>query len=514
MKPSVGGSENRSSGLLQQGIGAVLWGAAGSVTRIVLQIGSQIVLARLLGPDSYGVFAVALTVIFFASLFADLGLAYGLIQRPSVNDDDIRFVFTWQLLLAIASTAVLVAAAGPIATLLGDGRLAPVVRWLALGCILGSVGATAGMLLRRQLDFKILNIAAVVSYALGFVVFGIPMALLGFGVWSLVAAYLIQIATAAVLTYLSSPHAIWPLFRHADAVGMLGFGSTVLATNIVNWIMMSLDRLVIGATLQAAAAGLYATMSNIMSQPAASIITVVQSALYATSARAQDDRVRLQVAFRSMLGAVAVFLWPVFFAVGATAETLILATFGDKWAGGSTVLRPLAFAMPAYLLMGMAIPSLWVSGHTQWEVRLQIPIAVLWLIVLAAIAPFGSLALLSWTVCGLYYLRAAVIIGAAFRALQMAAGELVLPAVSGLIVTAVVTAAAVLADRSLAALGCAPLVALAGIIAACAMAAMAGLRLAVPHLSSDVRNLLAGVAERVPGGYGRFVLRRILGISP
>ena len=136
----------------------MLWGALGAVLRAFLQIVSQVILARLLGPEQFGLFALALVVVFFSAFFADVGLAYGLIQRKVVHDDDIRFVFTWQVVLGAVITVALFALAPWIASFYADQRLVPVVQWLSLTPLIGALGSTSSTLLRKDLNFESLNL--------------------------------------------------------------------------------------------------------------------------------------------------------------------------------------------------------------------------------------------------------------------------------------------------------------------------------------------------------------------
>ncbi|MFX6409630.1 oligosaccharide flippase family protein, partial [Acinetobacter baumannii] len=77
----------------------MFWGGGGTLLRIVMQFGAQVVLARILGPEQYGLFAIGAIVVGFSSFFSDIGLAYGLIQKKEIAAKDIRFVFTWQIIL-------------------------------------------------------------------------------------------------------------------------------------------------------------------------------------------------------------------------------------------------------------------------------------------------------------------------------------------------------------------------------------------------------------------------------
>jgi O-antigen/teichoic acid export membrane protein len=489
---------NDTRDISNRSVSAALWGVAGMASRVLLQVGSQIALARILGPEQFGLFALALVVVAFSSFFADVGLAYGLIQRRSLSDDDVRFVFTWQIVLGAAATMLLLAAAPIVSEFYGDDRLGPVLAWLSISCLINSLGATSNALLRRAMDFRSIHLAAVSSYAIGFFGLGIPMALAGYGVGALIAAYLVQTALAAAITYVRSAHPLRPLFLHPDARGIMGFGLTVLATNLINWLMTSADRLVVGRTMSITAAGLYSTIHNFITAPTVQALSVLQGVLYSASANVQRSRRRLRKGFCTMFGAVGLFVTPVFFAVAAVSDTFVAAVYGAKWAGGGVVLAPLALAMPALLLMGMAVPALWATGNTRSEFQLQIPIAVLWIVVLLLVAPTGSLAALSWTVCTLYYVRAAIIIAATCRALRLPARAVPGLLGAGAAVTTTVTAAAWLVDRSATAWVPDVHSRMVIVIAACAITMAGALRLFRPLVRPEIVELVDRIVDRLP----------------
>ncbi len=495
--------------LKHRSISAVLWGALGAVLRAFLQIVSQVILARLLGPEQFGLFALALVVVFFSAFFADVGLAYGLIQRKVVHDDDIRFVFTWQVVLGAVITVALFALAPWIASFYGDQRLVPVVQWLSLTPLIGALGSTSSTLLRKDLNFKSLNLAAVVSYAVGFLVVGIPMALLGFGVEALIAAFLVQAAAQAIYQIVARPHPKRPLFWQPAASDLLRFGGTVLATNLVNWIMSSVDRIVVGRTMSMTAAGLYSTVHNFISGPTVTVLALLQSVLYSASARVQDNAQSLRVAFRTMFGVVGLAVVPVFFTVAVVAPTFMRAVYGERWVGGEVVLTPLAVAMPAFLLMGLSTPILWTSGNVQQEFRLQIPIAIVWTLVLLAVSRHESLALLSWSICALYYARALVIIIATIRAVKVTLFEIAGLLGPGALVAAVVMATAATVDYGLSNTLSNAAVRLTAIVFASAAAFVLMLRLVRPLLQTDVHAFLLRLSERVPGRLGKRFAQRL-----
>ena len=81
---------------------AMKWSFATTLARFGLQLGSQIALARLLGPDVYGVYGIGMTVLTFVGFLSGVSFSWNLMLLPKVTDEDIRHSFTWQMLIGVA----------------------------------------------------------------------------------------------------------------------------------------------------------------------------------------------------------------------------------------------------------------------------------------------------------------------------------------------------------------------------------------------------------------------------
>lgn len=482
--------------LKRRTIVAFLWGAGGTTLRIAIQILSQIILARLLGPEQFGLFASGLVIVFFTNLIADGGLVYGLVQKPEVSDEDIRFIFTWQMLLSALIALTLFAVAPLLASAFGDDRLTTVIRYLSVSSLVTSAGSTSAALLRRRLDFRTLNIAAVVSYAVAFLGIGLPLAFAGFQALSLVAAFLSQAAIASAITYAAVRHPLRPLFRYAGVRHVIGFGATVFVTNIVNWVVSSLDRAIVSAVLGVTAAGLYSTVNNLISVPALSLLSVLQPVFYAATANVQRRTESLRSGLATMLSATMLFAAPVFVAISIAAGTVVATLLGAKWNGGDIVLAPLALAVPAILLMGLSTPVMWNAGYQRREFQIQLPLAAIWIMVCYAAAKFGSLALVSWMVTLLYFIRAVAIVGCTMLIVEMKPRDLVPLFTPGLIVSGLVALVAFIVDRGLA--GAPAPARLAAVIACCGVAQLGGIALMRGRLPPVLVDLLARLADMLP----------------
>lgn len=399
-------------------LSAVFWGTGGAVIRLVLQFGAQVVLARILGPEQYGLFAIGAVVIGFSNFFSDIGLAYGLIQKETVVDRDIRFVFTWQVILGVGVTLAIGLSAEAIATFFGDARAADVVKALAIVCLLNALAAPSLNLLKRNLDFRRIQMAQITGFIVGYIFFGIPLAFYGSQAWALVIAWLIQAMVFLVLTYSATRHPLAPLMRYENAKSLSAYGATVLITNLVNWLINNVDRVIIGRVFSSREIGLYATTYNMLYTPTTSLLGVVQPVFFSAASRATHNPEAIASSYRALIGAVVIFILPAFAVIGAISETFVLALYGAKWQEAVPLFRPLAFAMPLFLIWGFTTPLLWTGGHASKEFRVQLPIALIW-IAACWFAAQKSVETVTWTVLVLFAVRSSVMVASATRTLKM-----------------------------------------------------------------------------------------------
>ncbi|WP_048440574.1 oligosaccharide flippase family protein [Caenimonas sp. SL110] len=397
---------------------ALKWSAVTTVARFVLQLGSQIALARMLGPENFGVYGIALTVLTFASFLSGTSFSWNLMLLPRVTDEDVRFSFTWQLIAGLLTACAMFAAAPAIAVFFDEPRVRAMVQLMSLACLLGAASAPATCLLQRDLNFRTLGLIQLASYAIGYLGVGVAMALAGYGAWSLGVACVVQAAVVLVAAYIARPHPVKPLLRHEGGAQALQTGRTVFFTNIVNWLLSNLDRVVIGRALSAQFVGLYSMAYNLASIPNQLLLGALQPAFLATGARLQDDPRRLGEGWLLGLACILVLATPVAFVAALLSADLVALLYGPAWADSAWVLSVLFLCLPAWACWGLSTPVLWNTGRRHQEYLLQLPLLAIAAPAWWYLAPAGiqGVAVISALVI---YARAMVIIGAALAALQL-----------------------------------------------------------------------------------------------
>lgn len=481
-------------------LSAVFWGTGGAVIRLLLQFGAQVALARILGPEQYGLFAIGAVVIGFSNFFSDIGLAYGLIQKSTVVERDIRFVFTWQTILGLIVTLTVALSSEAIASFFGDERAAEVVKALAIVCLLNALAAPSLNLLKRNLDFRRIQLAQIAGFIVGYIFFGIPLAFYGSQAWSLVIAWLIQAAVFLVLLYNATRHPLALLIRYENAKSLSAYGFTVLITNLVNWLINNVDRVIIGRVFSSREIGLYATTYNMLYTPTTSLLGIIQPVFFSAASRSTHNQEVIARSYRALIGAVVVFILPAFAVLGAVSETFVVALYGTKWREAVPLFRPLAFAMPLFLIWGVTTPLLWTGGHASKEFRVQLPIALIW-IAACWIAAQQSIEMVAWTVLVLFVIRCGVMVASAIRTLNMDALALWHSARGGLFISPLLAMVVFGFDFLCHALPHLALLILDGLVGAIGLVAL--LRIFPWVIGIELAQLLRRILDRLPAKIAR-----------
>lgn len=480
--------------ITKQSVSAVKWSALGTLARYGLQLGAQIVLARLLGPENYGLFAIGMVVMTFGDFVANFGFGWNLVQSQNLSEEDIRFVFTWQLICGTLVALGLYALAPVVASYFNEPRVEPIVRWLSLACVINAVAVPASSLLTRNLDFRTLNIIQLISYSIGYLAVGIPLAYNGAGVWSLVAAWLTQALCSTVLSVIRCPHSTKLLLWHDGASALSGVALTVFVTNLCNWFLNNLDRVLLGRFLNAHAVGLYVVGYNLATTPNSLLLGVLQPVFFTAGARIQAEPDRLRRAYLSVIATVWILIAPIFVLFAIVAQDLVGVLYGPAWESSGIVLAILALSMPPYITWGMSTPILWNTGRKHFESLLQLPILAVAGVAFYYLANKGVV-IVAIVAAGLLFARAIVMTTAACCQLGIRPPDLLAFAARG---TAMVLLAA------------------AGTFAGVELGRMTG----APHLSALIGGALLGCATLLsaslffPRLLGKTVIEMVGRFSP
>lgn len=438
---------NREESLTRKTGRALSWNYLGTFTRLVLGFGINILLARLLGPKPFGELAVAMIIFSFGNLLASVGVGSALVQKESMTEEDIRFCFTVQMLVGAVMAVLLFVSAPALAIFFHQPGDTLILRVFSLIFLFQACGTTSTALLNREQDARHIQIISIVSYVISYLGIGIPLALRGAGIWSLVIAQLSQAFIGSLLSYLLVRHSVVPLL-HPRHKGLLLFGLRILGANISSWGISNLDNTVVGRFAGQIPLGLYNRAFSLAAMPADSILSGLQRILLPAMSRVQSDTEKLQRVYAAAFGLVLMILAPIFAAMFVVPDVVILGLYGEKWSGAVAIFQPLALAIPIYAVMGLAGPLLAARGKPERELFMQLITVVVAAIAYTAAVQWSVLAL-SWTVLVVYILRFILLTNAANREIGGRWKDLMGTATPGLILSVVAATSAKIIDLAL-----------------------------------------------------------------
>ena len=344
-------------------LGTVAMGVV-NAARIGLQLLILPILARLLGPEAFGLIGLAMPFILLTSVLADAGLGTALMRHQNPSSELESTVFWISSSIGAGLTLLLCALSWPIADIFARPDLAPVLATLSLILTIGGSMAVANARVARRRDFAIFAVADVLSTAVSATA-GIAAAVFGLGVWSLVIQQLILWVTKAVWVFPASGFRLQFICKLKLARPFLGFGINSAVANLSDFIGRNLPPLVVGGTLGVTPLGHY-SMAYQLTRIAELVISgpVNLSILTAVARTADHHEARMLVmgSLRVIVAALA-FL---FCGLALTADLTTAILLGPKWSDTAPVLAALApagFFICLYSFVGNVLLGLGNSAR-------------------------------------------------------------------------------------------------------------------------------------------------------
>lgn len=322
-------------------ISSAMVATAAQAIKLVLTLGSTMILARLLAPRDFGLVALALTVAGFLRIFKEAGLASATVQKPDLTQAQVSNLFWINLGLSTLLGLVVLLSAPAVAWFFGDPQLTAVTAALALTFPLEGAIVQHMAVLRRQMRFVPIAVIEVVSFLIGSGV-GIVMAVRQYGPWSLIGYQLTIPVAALVLTWsMSHWYPRWPA-RRSGMRPLLHFGANITAGNLLFAIGRGADTILIGRYYGSHAVGLYSRAEALLSRPLEQLLSPLSAVVIPVLARVQGDPERYRRTFLQIYEALALASFAFCGVFLALAEPVVLVLLGDDWKAASAIFAGLA----------------------------------------------------------------------------------------------------------------------------------------------------------------------------
>ncbi len=305
------------------------WLTASFMLAKFAQFISQIVLARILSPEEFGVWAMVLILTVLTDLFRDKAVAQVLVQRGLDNKSIVNAVYSLGVNLSIAMFVVQTLIGIPLSYVFGRAILFPLIAVMGLKFLIGAGAGAHGAVLQQTMRFRELALSDALS-GVARLLGGVVSAWLGAGVWSFAIAEIsMAIADSVSKRSLSGYSFTYQLRPDPDAVkNVQGYIKSLIGINLAVYLNTNGDNFVVGKLLGATPLGYYNLAYQLAMLPNFALAQFNRVSLSVLSQR--DDAGKRKLLFKS-LELHALLYAPLYGIAAMSAPWLIPLLYGKAW---------------------------------------------------------------------------------------------------------------------------------------------------------------------------------------
>jgi O-antigen/teichoic acid export membrane protein len=362
-----------------------------------------VVVARIVAPKEFGVFATALVVHTIVVNVSDLGVGSALIRAESKGIAGMApTVATISLVVAAILGGLIALFSSSLADGLSSPAAAAPIAVMALNLPLAGLTAVPSALLRREFRMDLMFVADLANLIVTAAVV-VPLALAGWGAmalaWSWVAG---QLATTVILLSLRAGR-YRPGWNRVQARRLLAFGLPLAGGNLLAFLVLNVDYIVVGHVLGAEALGLYMLAFNLSGWPINIFGAVIRSVSLPSFSKLRLEGESMPEHFLSALRMIAGVTVPICFIIGAVGHSAVVAIYGDRWSPAASALVGLSVLGAGRILLELSGDFLVSLGRTRALMMAQVPWLVSLVLALVLVAP-------RWGIRGVGFAQALVVV--------------------------------------------------------------------------------------------------------
>lgn len=352
-------------------IGSLFWKLFERGGRAVVELVVQIVMARLLAPEQFGMLSIMLVFVNMGNVIVQSGMNTAIIQAESIERIDCSTVFWMSFTVSLMLYIVVYMASPAIATFYSSPELVWPLRALAIILVINAYNAIQVALITRELDmlkvFRATIASSIVSAMLG-----IGCALLGMGIWALVVQ---QLSYQLVNCMTHAIQLDWrprAEFSTKSARRLFGFGSRLLASSLLDQAYQSLSDLIIGRQFSTSELGLVSQGKRYPQAIGSVLDGAIQPVMLSAVSRVQSDCSQVKRLVRRALKTSTYLVVPAMTLFAVVAPTLVPALLGAQWAEAVPFLQMYCFVYALLPIHTTNLQALNGMGRSDLFLKLEV----------------------------------------------------------------------------------------------------------------------------------------------
>ncbi|NHE55627.1 lipopolysaccharide biosynthesis protein [Cyclobacterium plantarum] len=347
------------------------WNLINQVVSQVIFVWFGIYLARLLGPEAYGLVGMITVFSGFANLFVDFGFSSAIVYDPKLTKNKISSVFWLNFFIGVVIYLIFYFGSPLLADFYKLEELKVLTRVVTISLIINSLTGVPNSLISKSISFKEKIkggwISTVISYSVAFY-----LAFNGYGVWSLVFQTLLFSFFNLLFVWKIADFKPGFYFSYADIRSLILYGSGIAGTNLLGYLTRNLDNLLIGKFLGGSSLGIYSRSYGLMMLPIKNISSVFTKVLFPAFSKIQNQPDVIAFYYLKATKIIALFSFPIMFCFFAISKEFVLLFLGKDWVEAIFIIQMLSIlgAVQSILTLNGVIYNSLGKATTAFKVTL------------------------------------------------------------------------------------------------------------------------------------------------
>lgn len=357
--------------LKQKAIIGVKWTFLDQAGSLGISFLVGIVLARLLQPSEYGLLGMVTVFTAIATVFTDSGFGQAMVRKTDLTEEDKLTAFWFSCGMGILVYISLFISAPWVSVFYKEPQLTDILRITSIPILFSGLLTIPNMIFTREINFKVTTKISF-SRAILSGVIGIYMAIMGYGVWALIVQGLVSYTIGVIMFNYYCRWKIKFIFKKNSFHYLWGFGSKMLASNLINTAYSNLYQIIIGKFYSSTDLGQYQRGQSYSGLFSNTLTQVVQRVSFPTLSKMQDDTERLKYGYRKIIKMSMLVSCLGSMALAAMAKPLIVILIGEKWLPAAEYLQIICLGALLYPVHAINLNVLTVMGRSDLFLKLEI----------------------------------------------------------------------------------------------------------------------------------------------
>jgi O-antigen/teichoic acid export membrane protein len=336
-----------------------------------LQFVFGIILARILSPREFGLIGLLTFFLVIAQTIVDSGFTSALIRKTKCTQDDYSTVFYFNVLGSLFLYILLFFSSKSIASFYNEPQIEFLLKVMGLSIVINAFSIVQRTILTKNINFKLQTkisvLASIISGPLA-----IWMAMMGFGVWSLVGLALSRFFVTTVLLWILMNWIPALTFSKKSFNELFSYGSKLLLSGLINTSFTNIYTLIIGKYFSVIHLGYYTRAKQFTDLPSMNMNSIIGRVTFPVLSTLQDDKIEFKKKFQRIVKVSMFISFTLMFGLAAVAEPLVITLIGEKWRPIIIYLQLLCFAGSLYPLHSLNLSILKIFGRSDLFLRLEI----------------------------------------------------------------------------------------------------------------------------------------------